>query len=407
MGASNRRPILSAPTWGVALFLGCSGSLLVLGQTIHSKKDAAGNSHSVQSAIFKQPRAPQATSDQADRSESIRDEKVQLPGTPTPVNSSGAVLPAPTLFAPTPFPWGRNSDVIQIGEGPNRFDSAVSQASATVAPTVSPATATNAPPKQVVDPNTLVLNAIQQAVFGPTFTCKVYQQSFAYGQDVILSGDYKSAGNGTGQFSYRARVSSGEMTIDTIQISDGRLMYSQIDEEPLRIVNVERIRETLAPRLHQIKESPDIAIHLAVGGHAELLRNLYQRYNWHAVAAGTSDNVEVWQLLGRLRTEKPRITGTSKLDDMNLAIQPSDEGLPPGVRLTIGRSASAPYFPYSVEYFRMKKDKDGRPMVPVAVSHIRYIEPTHNIMINESDFVFRSDTFADTAIREDELYLPR
>ncbi len=268
-----------------------------------------------------------------------------------------------------------------------------------------PPIAANAP-RQSIDPNTLVLSAVQQAVLGPPFSCKVYQQSHSFGQQVILSGEYKAAGNGTGQFRYTARVSAGQTTIDSIQVSDGRLMYTQIGKQPPRIVNIDKVRETLAPHFHLIQERPDLTLHLAIGGHPELLRNLYQRYNWHAVAAGKSGETEVWQLLGSLRTEHPKITATAPIDRINLAVQPLDEGLPTGVRLTLGRSQAFPYFPYSIEYFRVKKDKDGRAVDHIAVSKIDYSEPTLHVTFQESDFSNRPDTNADTTVWETDLYIP-
>jgi hypothetical protein len=86
------------------------------------------------------------------------------------------------------------------------------------------------PTTQVVtiDPNLLVLNAIRQSVWGPPLACKVYQRSLAYDQQVITSGEYKASGLGTGQFRYNARVSSGETTLDRVEVSDGRLMFTQI-----------------------------------------------------------------------------------------------------------------------------------------------------------------------------------
>ncbi|MCU0716619.1 MAG: hypothetical protein MUD03_10880 [Pirellula sp.] len=276
-------------------------------------------------------------------------------------------------------------------------------ASAVVAPLVA---SNSKSPRVTTDPNVLVYNAVQQAVFGPPIAAKVYQQSLAYGQQVILSGEYKSVGSGTGQFRYTARLSSGETTLDSVQVSDGRLMYTQVDKQPPRIVNVEKIREKLTPKLHQLQQNPEVVLHLAVGGHAELLRNLYQRYHWYEVAEGTISGVDVWQLVGQLRTEPPRIAGTARLDRENLAVQPQNEGLPTAVRLTLGRSASFPYFPYSVVYFRVKKDKEGKAQGHVPVSVIKYNDPTSNVTFQESDFLYRPDASTDKTIWETDLYDP-
>ena len=133
-----------------------------------------------------------------------------------------------------------------------------------------------------IDPNLIVLNAIHQAVWGPALACKVYQRSVAFDQQVIISGEYKASGLGTGQFRYNVRVSSGETTVDKIQVSDGRLMFTQvgIDEPPQR-VNLDQIRQSLGNAIHHAGERPEVNFYLAVGGHPEMLRNLYHRYFWY------------------------------------------------------------------------------------------------------------------------------
>jgi hypothetical protein len=239
------------------------------------------------------------------------------------------------------------------------------------------------------DPNQLVLSALHRAVWGPPIACKVHQKSQAYQQLVVVSGEYKAAGTGTGQFRYTARVSSGDTTMDTVQVSDGRLMYTQIgeDEPPKRVI-IDQVRQALGNAIFYADDRPEISIYLAIGGQAELLRNLYHRYNWYAAKAGKINGVDVWQLVGRLRTEPPRIFGTSLLDQENLRQPPPDAIVPSEVRLTLGRSASMPYFPYCIEYFHRVIGTDGKTMVPETVSKIVYSDPIATT-VSEKDFTYR------------------
>lgn len=261
--------------------------------------------------------------------------------------------------------------------------------------------------RPVIDPNTLVLAALRQSITGPPIACKVHQQSIAFDQQVVLSGEYKSAGAGTGQFRYTARISSGETTVDTIQVSDGRLMHTQMGElSPTKIVNVEKVREAMTSKIRRIDDHPEVYLHLAIGGQPEILRSLYQKYHWYRSVEGKVGGVDVWQLLGKLRTEPPKLSGTAKIDKDTMALPATTENLPSNVRLTLGRTSNMQYFPYLIEYFRIKKDKDGRAIGLEAVSKIEYSEPTLNPKIADTDFVYRCDFTVDKPEWETDLYLP-
>ena len=260
-----------------------------------------------------------------------------------------------------------------------------------------------------IDPNQLVLNAIHQSVWGPAYACKVHQRSHAYEQQVVVSGEYKTSGIGTGQFRYNARVSSGETTLDTIQVSDGRLMFTQVGlDDPPRRVNLDQVRQSLGNTIHHVDERPDVNFYLAVGGHPELLRSLYHRYFWYKAVAGPIRGVDVWQLVGRLRTEPPKLAGNTPLDQQTFSVPAPSSNLPTEVRLTLGRSASAAYFPYMVEYFRRTKRLDGQPDAIDLLSVLEHTERTTSVTIVDKDFVFKIQDGVKNKNIDDEtaLYLP-
>ncbi len=259
-----------------------------------------------------------------------------------------------------------------------------------------------------IDPNQLVLNAIHQSVWGPAYACKVHQRSHAYEQQVVVSGEYKTSGIGTGQFRYNARVSSGETTLDTLQVSDGRLMFTQVGlDDPPRRVNLDQVRQSLGGMIHHVGERPDVNFYLAVGGHPELLRSLYHRYFWYKAVAGPIRGVDVWQLVGRLRTEPPKLAGNAPLDQQTFSAPAPSSNLPTEVRLTLGRSASAAYFPYMVEYFRRSKRLDGQPDAEL-LSVLEHTERTTSVTIVDKDFVFKIQEGVKNKNIDDEtaLYLP-
>ena len=271
-------------------------------------------------------------------------------------------------------------------------------------PTLPTLTATNVPPSGIpqigsqpadatrvtIDPNQLVLNAIHQSVWGPAYGCKVYQRSRAYDQQVITSGDYKTSGLGTGQFRRVTRVSSGETTLDTIEVSDGRLMYTQygMEESPKR-VNLDQVRQMLGNSIHHAGERPEVNFYLAVGGHPELLRSLYHRYFWYKAVTGQIRGYDVWQLVGRLRTEPPKLTGNTEFDIQTVSIPSTGANLPTEVRLTLGRSSTAAYFPYMVEYYQRTKRVDGKPDTLELLSLLEHTELSHSVTIVDKDFVFK------------------
>ncbi|MEQ1826016.1 MAG: hypothetical protein ABL921_08715 [Pirellula sp.] len=257
-----------------------------------------------------------------------------------------------------------------------------------------------------IDPNQLLLHAIHQAVWGPAMTYKVHQQVHAYDQDVVVSGEYKTAGGGSGQFRYTARISSGETTVDTIQVSDGRLMYTQMgSKEPPKRVIIDQIRNDLGNAIHQAANQPEMSIYLAIGGQPELLRNLYHRYRWYKAMAKQVNGIDVWQLVGKLRTERPKIAGNTELDAMSMSPLPADSSVPTEVILTLGRSASLPYFPYQIDYLRRIHSKDGEPASLKLVSRLSHSDPVPT-NVSEKDFFFKVLDSVDRIDNDTATYRP-
>jgi hypothetical protein len=235
----------------------------------------------------------------------------------------------------------------------------------------------------------------------------VYQTTKVYGQQSVTSGEYKSAGEGKGQFRYNVRISVGETTQDVLQVSDGKLMWTQVglDQAPKRVI-LDQILQSLSNAIPHADTRPEVNIYLAIGGHAELLRGLYHRYNWYKAARGKLGGVDVWQLVGRLRTEPPKLSGHTLLDDSNLKMGDATRKLPPEVRLTLSRSANLAYFPYAVEYLERTRDAKGQTVGIELVTQIKHLDPTTSVNLNEQEFQYRVSDSIDKIEDETNLYLP-
>ncbi len=258
-----------------------------------------------------------------------------------------------------------------------------------------------------IDPNLLLLRAIHQSVWGPPIGCKIYQKGIAYGQQFVAIGEYKASGNGRMKVRSSTRIAAGSTSVDCVQVSDGRLMYTQVGEdEPPRRVILDQVMQPLSYLIDQANNQPEVSIQMAIGGHAELLRGLYHRYRWYKLESGNLNGVEVWQLVGKLRTESPKILGHAPLDHANMQMVPDVVAkIPTEVRLTLGRSTSMAYFPYIIEYFHRAKDKEGNAIGLELVTLIEHAEPTVGIAAPDEDFVFRISDNADKVIDETPMYM--
>jgi hypothetical protein len=258
------------------------------------------------------------------------------------------------------------------------------------------------------DPNLLVLAAVRQAVWGSPVACKIQQTTNAYGQQCVMVGDFQSAGQGTGQFRYSVRIASGETSFDLLQVSDGELMWTQvgIDEAPRR-VNLRQVRESVSYAMKISDPRPEVNLVLAVGGQADLLRALYHRYHWYKAVGGKLAGLDVWQLVGRIRTIPPKPMGSAPIDDENCITGDVLPTMPSEVRLTLSRSANLPYFPYMIEYFHRDHETPSQGSGLRLVTRIEFNEPKTNVSFSGQEFQYRVSNSTDQIEDETKRYLPK
>lgn len=266
------------------------------------------------------------------------------------------------------------------------------------------------PNGQEVDPNALVFAAMRELVWGKSFACSLRQQTVIGSEKTLALGDYWHAGQGSGQFKMTMRFTVNESVTELIQSSDGRAMRTYFGpSKPLRSVNIDRIRQSIGLFPRRDADSDVQTLYLAVGGVAEVMRTLYNRYRWSEVYAGWIQEESVWQLIGTLRTEPPRIAGLTQVDQENYSSAASPM-VPTDVRLTLHRSDTAKFIPIRIEYFRREELEDAElektrsTLLPV--STIEYRELTLPFETASEMFRYTGLEDADQILDETANFLP-
>ncbi len=259
------------------------------------------------------------------------------------------------------------------------------------------------------DPNALVLQAVEQSVWGSSLRCTVRQRTFLYDSEYLGVGRYYHAGQGTGQFRLDMQFADGDNISNMLQVSDGRLMWTiSRASEPLRKVHLDRLRQFFA-HLGRRSNRPDVSLYLAIGGQPESLRFLYHRYRWYKIYAGNIQDVPVWQLIGTLRTQLPN-PATAAQVDMAAFKQETEEYTPTDVRLTLIREGNLPLFPIQIEYFRRKDEtsskqgKESGGLIPYSI--IEYFDVVSPIEMTAELFQHHVPEDAERIEDETGLYLP-
>jgi hypothetical protein len=258
-----------------------------------------------------------------------------------------------------------------------------------------------------IDPNQLVLLAVERAVWGPSLACQIHQNSVWGQHKVNAEGKYWHTGGGAGQFKMEMMLDAADQKTNFLQVSDGRLVWTNLgkDEAPRRVY-LDRIRESLGGWVRKPGLQPEISLYLAVGGQAEALRCLYHRYRWFRVVSGIDDQGrEVWQLVGTIRSEPPTPSAQTPIDNVLFSDTPPAE-VPTDVRLTLGRDEKRYLFPYKVDYYRREKSETGSPSKFVRVSTIEYSDIESPIEVGADFFDYRVSDDADQIQDETKEYMP-
>ena len=194
--------------------------------------------------------------------------------------------------------------------------------------------------------------ALHEAVWGIPARSEVRQEIVLNGQRSTGFGDFVRGGQGGGKLRMSLRLAAGNQFHHLIQVSDGELMYSheEIAEESRRMrVDLGRIRERLVITTDSLND-PTIAMYLAVGGQAELLRKLCQQYRWLAARPGEVAGEPVIWLTGKVAEQPVQTRALAEIDTINRDLFAF---LPTYTEVAIGREeASFPFWLYELRQFR-------------------------------------------------------
>lgn len=216
-------------------------------------------------------------------------------------------------------------------------------------------------PLDRLDPEVVIRRAIWQAVWGDPVTSRVRQRIAMYDKELVGVGSYCHAGKGSSKLKWQMRFAAADSVTNYLQISDGRLLWTskQVEEKiEVHRVDLDPIRNRIGPVRESDLANPLLAMELAVGGQAELLRSLYHRYDWETAVPTKLDQQPVWLLTGEIRQQPPIPSARAPVDQAML--KASQTGLlPQRVRLALGRTEQFPFFPHRIEYFKRKESKES------------------------------------------------
>lgn len=196
----------------------------------------------------------------------------------------------------------------------------------------------------------ILQQSILQSVWGPPVHCVVRQSIHLYGKQLSGIGDYVRGGLGSGKLKYSMRMAAGDQLNSLLQVSDGQRLLSieSIGNVQRRTeIDLGKVRRPLVVTSDSIRD-PVIAMYLAIGGQAELLRKIYQQYHWEVVREGELSQAEVWWLAGRL-PPPPDQTRPTAFTDNQLMYDNNSGLLPTRIEVAVGKgNAAVPFWLYQI-----------------------------------------------------------
>lgn len=250
--------------------------------------------------------------------------------------------------------------------------------------------------------------AIHESVWGMPVACDIRQTIELYGRKMTGFGKYVRGGRGSGRLRMSLQLPAGDQMNSLLQVSDGELLYSleTIGDDSTRTrVDLAKVRERLIITTESLND-PVIAMYLAIGGQAELLRKLYQQYEWTNVEEGELGGTPVWWLTGKLASNPPQRRPVAEID-LQLFVENQSALLPTDVILAIGKSDTpVPYWLMQVEQFRSAQRVSPLGYKSQLSISTEWANPTP---LNPSQLIpslFESKTSNEVFQEENRLYLP-
>lgn len=192
--------------------------------------------------------------------------------------------------------------------------------------------------------------SLLESVWGKPMLCEVRQNIRMFDRKRSSFGKYVRGGQGSGKMRLSLQVPAGDQMNSLLQVSDGELLYTLMDvgQHSTRTqVDLGKVRDRLTITQKSLQD-PVVAMYLAIGGQAELLRKLCQQYSWIEVKAGRLGDRQVWWLEGIALDQPPAQHSLALIDVRHFEER---AGLrPQRATLAIGNTDSqAPFWLYQVE----------------------------------------------------------
>lgn len=202
------------------------------------------------------------------------------------------------------------------------------------------------------------------------------------------------------------QIPAGDHMNSLLQVSDGELLTTLVvigDQSTMTQVDLGKIRERLTITSENLQD-PVIAMYLALGGQAELLRMISQKYDWTKVTEGNLGDQKVWWIRG-VSVEQP-IGPTAKTTFDNRLFEKSTViALPNNVKLAIGHNDSTlPFWLYQVETWS-DGDAQGRGKSYVLTEWDKPVRLTAEQLTPEL-FMLGTEHLSNDIRDETSLYLP-
>ena len=251
--------------------------------------------------------------------------------------------------------------------------------------------------------------ALHESVWGPAAFCSVRQSIELDQQRVSGFGKFVRAGEGSGKLKLSVQMPAGDVMNTVLQVSDGQRLHTVEDIGGKRrrsIVDLDKIRRRLIIN-NQSLHDPRIAMYLAIGGQAESLRRLSQRYEFFHIRSGTVGETPVWILTGRLAKTPPLIRAEA-LSDATLFSPNQSALLPTEVQVSIGKAEEGGSFPYWLYAVRQERspeavsDSNHRSRMLLVTE---WSDPKPLVEIPERDFFYLASN-NDPIEDETKAYLP-
>ncbi len=203
-----------------------------------------------------------------------------------------------------------------------------------------------------------------ESVWGPPTMCDVRQSIQIVDKKRSSFGKYVRTppGQGSGRMRMTLQVPAADQMNSLLQVSDGELLttYESIGTHSMMTqVDLGKVRERLNITNKETIQDPVIAMYLAIGGQAEVLRKICQKYDWTKVTEGQLGDQKVWWIRG-ISTAEPVGPVAKATVDIRLFDQTAPMVIWPNVKLAIGHvDSKAPFWLYQVETWS-DGDSEGR-----------------------------------------------